>query len=77
MLRIFERPLSEASNQNFNYIWTSVWNVIVTMSTVGYGDVYPKSYGGRILGTFICIWGVLLISLMVVTISSSLEFDFP
>ena len=45
------------------------------MTTVGYGDVYPKSYGGRILGTFMCLWGVLLVSLFVVTISDILEFD--
>ena len=47
------------------------------MTTVGYGDVYPKSYGGRIMGTFICLWGVLLVSLFVVTISDALEFSRP
>lgn len=45
------------------------------MTTVGYGDVYPKSYGGRLLGAFMCLWGVLLVSLFVVTISDFLEFD--
>ena len=47
------------------------------MTTVGYGDVFPKSYGGRIMGTFICLWGVLLVSLFVVTISEALEFSQP
>jgi hypothetical protein len=75
MLRIFERPLSEVSEQDFNPIWTSIWCVFVTMTTVGYGDVYPKSYGGRLLGAFMCLWGVLLVSLFVVTISDFLEFD--
>jgi hypothetical protein len=45
------------------------------MTTVGYGDVYPKSYGGRLLGAFMCLWGVLLTSLFVVTISDFLEFE--
>ena len=45
------------------------------MTTVGYGDVYPKSTGGRILGMFICVWGVLLESLMVATISEFLNMD--
>lgn len=75
MLRIFERPLSSVSGQDFNYIWTAIWNVFVTMTTVGYGDVFPKSYGGRILGSFMCVWGVLLVSLFVVTVSEALEFD--
>ena len=65
------------SGHNFNYFSTSIWNVVVTMTTVGYGDVFPKSYFGRLLGTFICLWGVLLVSLFVVTISEALEFSAP
>ena len=73
MLRIFERPLSEVSGQNFNDFYTSFWNAIITMTTVGYGDIYPSTIGGRILGIFTCIWGVLLVSLFVVTVSEQLE----
>ena len=77
MLRIFERPLSEASGQNFNRLDTAMWNIIVTMTTVGYGDTFPKSYVGRVLGIIICLWGVLLVSLFVVTVSDALEFNNP
>jgi len=73
MLRIFERPLSEISEQNFNSFYTSFWNAIITMTTVGYGDVYPKSFFGRILGIILCIWGMILVSLFVVTVSEQLE----
>jgi hypothetical protein len=75
MLRILERPLSDVSGQNFHELWSSIWLVFVTMTTVGYGDIYPKSYGGRILGAFMCLWGVLVVSLFVVTISETLEFN--
>jgi len=77
MLRIYERPLSEVSGQKFNKYATALWNIIVTMSTVGYGDVYPKTILGRILGAFICIWGVVVESMMVVTLSEGLEFSNP
>lgn len=36
----------------------SLWYVIVTMATVGYGDQYPITNPGRIMGTFIIIVGV-------------------
>lgn len=36
----------------------SMWYTIVTMSTVGYGDQFPISNPGRILGTVIIIVGV-------------------
>lgn len=36
----------------------SLWYVIVTMATVGYGDQYPITNPGRIMGTFIIVVGV-------------------
>lgn len=53
MLRIYERPLSEVSGQNFDKFISSIWCMIVTMSTVGYGDLFPKTILGRILGAFV------------------------
>jgi voltage-gated potassium channel len=37
---------------------SSLWYVIVTMSTVGYGDTYPVGNPGRELGTCIIVVGV-------------------
>lgn len=36
----------------------AVWYLLVTMSTVGYGDVYPVTDGGRIIGSLIIVVGV-------------------
>jgi len=36
----------------------ALWYVIATMSTVGYGDVYPVGNAGRELGSFIIVVGV-------------------
>lgn len=36
----------------------SLWYVIVTMATVGYGDEYPITDQGRIMGSFIIVVGV-------------------
>ena len=75
--RIFESPLSEASGQNFSSYITSCWWTIVTMTTVGYGDVYPKTTFGRLFGIIVCLWGVLLVSLFVVSISDALKLNVP
>lgn len=73
-LRIFEHPLGMISGMNWTF-QNSVWCVIVTMATVGYGDFIPKSVMGRILGILICFWGVVVVSIFVVTLISLLKFE--
>lgn len=73
-LWIFEWPLSEASGQNFNEIANSFWVTLITMTTVGYGDFYPKSNAGRFVGILIAFWGVLFVSLFVVSLTNLLDF---
>ena len=36
----------------------ALWYLMVTMSTVGYGDLYPVSQVGRVIGTAIIVVGV-------------------
>ena len=74
-LRMFERPLSVVSGQDFNLFSNTVWNVLVTMTTVGYGDYYPKTNMGRIIGLIIAFWGVFIVSLFVVSLQNMFEFD--
>ena len=45
------------------------------MTTVGYGDLFPKTNIGRIVGIVIAFWGVFIVSLFVVSLSTMLEFD--
>lgn len=75
MLRQFESPLSEVSGQNYNSMWNCMWNVIITLTSVGYGDIFPKSTFGRIVGIIICFWGVFIVSFFVVTVTNMLNFS--
>lgn len=75
VLRIFERPLSEASGQDFNSINNAFWVTLITMTTVGYGDFFPKSNIGRFIGILIAFWGVAFVSLFVVTLTNLLLFE--
>jgi Ion channel len=51
-----------------------MWNVIITMTTVGYGDIYPKSVMGRIVGIITALWGLFLVSIFTVTLSNLFTF---
>ena len=75
VLRIFERPLTEASGQDFNSINNAFWVTLITMTTVGYGDFFPKSNIGRFIGILIAFWGVAFVSLFVVTLTNLLLFE--
>lgn len=63
------------SGQDWTYLWNSMWCTIITMATVGYGDFYPETHIGRIIAILSCIWGNFLISLMVVSLTISSEFN--
>jgi hypothetical protein len=61
-------------NNDLSYIANCFWLVIVTMTTVGYGDYFPRSHLGRFVGVITCIIGMLLLSLIVVSFSVVSEF---
>lgn len=53
----------DAQPENFSSISNSIWWGIVTLTTVGYGDVYPITGLGRVLGGIITLLGIGLIAL--------------
>ncbi|GLT15108.1 ion transporter [Vibrio algivorus] len=52
---MFER---DAINSNIHTAGDALWWSLVTISTVGYGDYYPVTFGGKVLATAMIICGV-------------------
>lgn len=53
----------------------SAWLTVITMTTVGYGDIYPSTFFGRFFGVLSFIVGNVLISLIVVVFRNETNFQ--
>jgi|TARA_R110002012_G_scaffold239282_3_gene413303 voltage-gated potassium channel len=49
--------------KQFGSIPRALWWAVITLTTVGYGDVYPVTTAGRLIGSIVAIGGVLLVAL--------------
>jgi voltage-gated potassium channel Kch len=74
----FDMPASDGESPSlpaFNSFINTVWFAIVTMTTVGYGDYFPKSIFGRILAVFTAIWGSFVVSVVVVVLTNTFAMN--
>lgn len=63
----FEKKTNPSEYTNF---WDSIWWALVTVFTVGYGDIRPITFGGRMVAIVVMFAGISLLSLITATISS-------
>jgi voltage-gated potassium channel len=63
---------SNSPDSNIKSGWDAFWYSVVTITTVGYGDRYPVTLGGRITAMFIMIMGVGIIGALASILSSVL-----
>lgn len=54
----------------FDSVWDGVWWAVVTVTTVGYGDLYPTDVEGRIIGIAVMLVGIGFLSVLTATIAS-------
>ena len=63
---------NQAQPEHFSSIFESLWWAIITLTTVGYGDVYPITVGGKVFTFFILMIGLGIVAIPTGIISSAL-----
>ena len=56
-----ESIMGDGNTSQFRSIPDTFWYTIITMVTVGYGDVVPKTIAGKILGSYCALCGVIIL----------------
>lgn len=75
-VRIFEMPFQRASSSHqFDDYKKALWLTVVSLFTIGYGDLYPSSDLGKLLIILLAFWGAILLALLVVACSNIFNIE--
>ena len=64
---------NEAQPDAFASVFHSLWWAVATLTTVGYGDIYPVTVGGRVFTFVVLIVGLGVVSIPAGLIASALS----
>lgn len=74
LIKIAERLHTIVPGAKFDYYFNDIWYAFITMTTVGYGDLFPETNFGRIIGIIIGINGIFINSLLTVILNDVFTF---
>ena len=63
----------EAQPERFTSVFDSLWWAVATLTTVGYGDIYPITPGGRLFTFFVLVLGLGFVAVPSGLIASALS----
>ncbi|HEY2741846.1 MAG TPA: potassium channel family protein [Gaiellaceae bacterium] len=69
---VFIAGASEATvdHGDFRTFWDGIWWAVVTVTTVGYGDLYPHTVAGRMIAMMLMLVGIGFIAVLTASVAS-------
>jgi voltage-gated potassium channel len=64
LMRIFD-------HREYSSIWDGMWWAMQTVTTVGYGDVTPARWTGRLIACFVMLEGIAFLAIVTAAITST------
>jgi voltage-gated potassium channel len=64
LMRIFD-------HREYSSIWDGMWWAMQTVTTVGYGDVTPQHWTGRLIACFVMLEGIAFLAIVTAAITST------
>ena len=83
IVRIWESPFYTAASDGtdaltpFDSYLNACWFIIITITTVGYGDYTPVTPMGRFFSILVCFVGTFLISILIATFTNAIKLSQP
>lgn len=71
----FEIEYLLENTRNVNPVFTAFYMTMITITTVGYGDLTPQTATGRVIAVVAAVWGIVLISFIVTCCSNLIELS--
>jgi voltage-gated potassium channel len=56
--------------RDFPTVGDGLWWALQTLTTVGYGDIVPRTTWGRVIGSTVIVFGVTFLSILTATVTS-------
>jgi voltage-gated potassium channel Kch len=63
--------ISLIDHEEYPTVGVGIWWALETVTTVGYGDVAPRDFAGRLVGGFVMLEGIAFIAIVTAVITSS------
>jgi len=58
-------------HDEYSNVWVGMWWALQTVTTVGYGDVTPQHTSGRIVATFVMLYGIAFLTITIAALTST------